>query len=260
MRAVAIHPDALAVTSRLWQTNAVAIRHGDEAVLIDSPYFPDELELLPALLSEAGFVPVGLLATHADFDHLLGRLAFPRLALGVGQSTADRLRARPGVAQRELRSADEEHYVLRATPLSLGAFQELPAPGKLEVGDTELELIPCEGHTSDGTAFFDGLANALVCGDYLSDVEIPLIGQGGSLTGYRRSLERLHPAIERAVAVIPGHGAVHDRPTARRILEEDLAYLDELERGDPRSRLPRGRDSARQRSIHEQNLRVIGAR
>src|SRR5918997_7124845 len=104
MRAVGVHRDVVVVTSRLWQTNAVAVRSGDEALLIDSPYFPDELELLPTLLEQAGFRVDALLATHADFDHLLGRLAFPQLALGVADSTAERLRAEPGAAQRELRS------------------------------------------------------------------------------------------------------------------------------------------------------------
>ncbi len=257
MRAVAVHADALVVTSRLWQTNAVAVRRGDEAVLIDSPYFPDELELLPTLLSQAGFVPNGLLVTHADFDHLLGRLAFPRLALGVGQSTGERLRANPGVAQRGLRDADDEHYVKRPSPLSLGAFQELPVPGRVEIGDAELELHACEGHTRDGTAFFAPFAGVLACGDYLSDVEIPMISPGGSLSDYRASLERLRPAVERSGAVVPGHGAVHDRDTATRLLDEDLAYLEVLERGDSRPRLPPGRDTARQRRIHEENLAAL---
>ena len=31
----------------MWQTNAVALRADGEAMLIDSPYFPDELEALP---------------------------------------------------------------------------------------------------------------------------------------------------------------------------------------------------------------------
>ena len=59
----------------------------------------------------AGVEPSGLLATHADWDHLLGRLAFPGLALGVGEPTGIRLRAEPGTAQRHLREADAEHYV-----------------------------------------------------------------------------------------------------------------------------------------------------
>src|SRR5918997_3973085 len=98
MRAVSVHPDAIVVTSLMWQTTATAIRAGEESMLIDSPYFPDELELLPTLQRQADFEPNGLLCTHADWDHLLGRLAFPNLALGAGQPTAERLHAEPGAA------------------------------------------------------------------------------------------------------------------------------------------------------------------
>src|SRR3989440_9735497 len=116
MRAVAVHPDAVVVTSRMWQTNAIALRRSDESLLIDSPYFPDELELLPTLLAQAGFPPVGLLATHADYDHVLGRLAFPGLALGAADATAERLRAEPGAAPRGLRRGDDQPRVLRPRP------------------------------------------------------------------------------------------------------------------------------------------------
>jgi glyoxylase-like metal-dependent hydrolase (beta-lactamase superfamily II) len=254
MRAVAVHRDAIVVTSRLWQTTCTAVRAGGECMLIDSPYFPDELELLPVLLSQAGFEPVGLLATHADWDHLLGRLAFPGLALGVGSSTAERLRAEPGVAQRELRDADAEHYVTRPAPLSLGSYQSLPVPGVMELGGLELELHPTGGHTADGAALLARHASLLVCGDYLSDVEIPMISAGGSVAEYRGTLARLAPLAESAEAVVPGHGAPHDRATALRILDEDLEYLDALERGDDRPQLPAGRDTRRQRAIHRDNL------
>jgi glyoxylase-like metal-dependent hydrolase (beta-lactamase superfamily II) len=258
LRAVAVHRDAVVVTSRIWQTTATAIRAGDEAVLVDSPYFPDELELLPTLLAQAGFRPNGLLATHADFDHLLGRLAFPGLALGVGQSTAERLRAEPGAAQRELRDADAEHYVERPAPLSLGSWQSLPVPGFVGVGDQEIELHPAEGHTRDGTALHARFAEVLVCGDYLSGVEIPLIEAGGAVGEYRDTLERLTPLVEAVSTVVPGHGSVHERDAALRILEEDLAYLDALDGGDERVRLPAGRDTTRQRRIHAENLRRLG--
>jgi hypothetical protein len=49
---------------------------------------PDELDGLPALLEQAGFGFSGLLATHGDWDHLLGRLAFPGAALGCAETTA----------------------------------------------------------------------------------------------------------------------------------------------------------------------------
>ena len=62
-----------------------AIRSGEEGFVVDSPLFPDELEVLPAVLEQAGFPVSGLLATHGDWDHLLGRLAFPGAALGRGR-------------------------------------------------------------------------------------------------------------------------------------------------------------------------------
>lgn len=263
MRAVSVHPDVVVVTSRLWQTTATAVRAArsepggsSEAFLVDSPYFPDELELLPALLLQAGFEIEGLLATHADFDHLLGRLAFPQATLGLAESSMVRLREEPGAAQRELRDADAEHYVSRSAPLGLGATQAIPVPGHVEVGGEEIELHPSEGHTSDGMALFARFAGVLVCGDYLSDVEIPMISPGGSTADYRGTLARLGPLVEASEVVVPGHGspAPHDRALA--LLDEDLAYLDALERGEDRPPLPPGRDSSRQSRIHAANVRA----
>ena len=248
MRAVGVHPDVVVVTSRIWQTTCTAIRAGDEAMLIDSPYFPDELEALPALLSQAGFSITALLATHADFDHLLGRAAYPALALGVGESTAIRLRSEPGVAQKELRDADAEHYVDRLAPLSLGSYQSLPVPGYVGLGDEDLELHPAEGHTADGTAVFARWAGVLCVGDYLSDVEIPMVHD---LDEYRATLARLAPLVEAAETVVPGHGSPHERDTALRLLDEDLEYLNGLEK------LPPGRDTKRQRQIHAANLALL---
>src|SRR4051812_47267146 len=256
MRAVAVHRDAIVVTSRLWQTTCTALRSGSECMLIDSPYFPDELELLPVLLQQSGFNPVGLLATHADWDHLLARFAFPGLALGVGSSTGERLRAQPGAAQRELRDADAEHYVVRPSPLSLGSYQVLPLPGVVEVGDAELELHPTGGHTEDGTAFLARWADTLACGDFLSDVEIPMVGT--SVADYRATLARLASLVETVETVVPGHGSPRARDDALRILDEDVDYLDALERGEERPALSPGRDTKRQRAIHAENLARAG--
>ena len=250
MRAVSISPDVLVVTSAFWQTNSIALRSGDEAVLIDSPYLPNELDALPGLLAGAGFEPNGLLATHADFDHVLGRLAYPGMTLGLAESSVERLHRAPGEAQRALREYDAEFYVVRAAPLSLGQVQALPVPGHVEIGERELELHPAEGHTIDGMALFDRAEGLLIVGDYLSDVEIPWIH--GSLADYRATLARLNALVDDATTVVPGHGSPHDRETALRILGEDIDYLDALERGD--QELPEGRDTKSQREIHAENV------
>jgi glyoxylase-like metal-dependent hydrolase (beta-lactamase superfamily II) len=252
VRVTAAHREALVVTSRLWQTNAVALRAGGEALLVDSPYFPDELEALPEVLGQAGFEVDALVATHGDYDHLLGRLAFPGLAVGVGEPTMERFHREPGAAQRELRDQDERLYVTRAAPLSLGSVQALPVPGKLEIGDEEVELHPAEGHTSDGMALMARYCGVLVCGDYLSAVEIPTLV---SLADYRATLARLAPLVEAADTVVPGHGSPLSRDAALSVLDEDAEYLDALEAGEEKPRLPDGRDSAEQRRLHAENLR-----
>jgi glyoxylase-like metal-dependent hydrolase (beta-lactamase superfamily II) len=255
LRAVSVSPDALVVTSAFWQTNAIALRSGEEAMLIDSPYLPDELDALPGVLAGAGFEPDGLLATHADFDHLLGRIAYPGMTLGLCESSVERLHRSPGEAQRALRQYDDEFYVIRTAPLALGQVQGLPVPGSVEIGDRELELHPAEGHTPDGMAIFDRAQGLLMVGDYLSDVEIPWISEGGSLADYRATLARLSPLVEQAATVVPGHGAPHDRDTTLRILDEDVDYLDALERGE--LMLPEGRNSKAQKAIHSENLERV---
>lgn len=198
-----------------------------ETFVIDSPILPDELDALPALVEQAGFpTPSGLLATHGDWDHLLGRLAFPGLALGCAESTAARMQAAPGAAQRELRGFDEEHFIERPRPLALGAVQALPVPGGCGIGDRELELHPAGGHTGEGIAIAIPWAGVLVTGDYLSPVELPVLGADGTAEEYAHTLRRLRPLVQRAERIVPGHGGVLDSERALAILEEDLTYVE----------------------------------
>jgi glyoxylase-like metal-dependent hydrolase (beta-lactamase superfamily II) len=254
VRAVGLHADVVTATSRAYQTTCTLVRAGAEAFCIDSPVFPDELEIVPALAEQAGFSVVGLLATHADWDHLLGRYAFPEAPLGCAETTAGRLVSDPGGAQRALRAFDEEMYVERPRPLSLPSAQQLPVPGKLEVGDRELELQPADGHTEDGMAIWVPWARVLVCGDYLSPVEIPMLHGKGSASAYLATLARLEPLVEEAEHVVPGHGGPIDAVRAAAILREDRAYLEALLADGAASKLPLARRSAEQRKIHAANV------
>jgi glyoxylase-like metal-dependent hydrolase (beta-lactamase superfamily II) len=230
VRAVSLHRDVLVATSAVLQVNCVIVRgpvdEEGESFLIDSPVLPDELATLPALLEQARFpAPSGLLATHGDWDHLLGRLAFPGVALGCAQSTAERLRASPGEAQRELRAFDKSLLIERPRPLALGSVQALPVPGRCAVGDRELELHAADGHTPDGMAIVIPWARVLVAGDYLSTVEPPELGKGSSVEAYLATLERLRPLVEGAEHVVPGHGPVLNAERALEVLEENVSLL-----------------------------------
>jgi len=279
VRAVALHADVLVATSAVLQANCVIVRGGapapapgenpvrviepgsaagQESFVVDSPVLPDELAALPALAAQARFPePSGLLATHGDWDHLLGPLAFPGLQIGCAQSTAERLARSPGEAQRELRSFDEGLMVDRPGPLALGAVQGLPVPGRLEVGSREIELHDASGHTADGMALLLPWASVLICGDYLSAAEIPTLGAGGDAALYGATLERLRPLVGRCEHVVPGHGPVLARERALEILGEDLAYLDALPLHGDRAELPPSRRGAAQRRLHAANVALL---
>jgi|HigsolmetaAR201D_1030396.scaffolds.fasta_scaffold00683_8 glyoxylase-like metal-dependent hydrolase (beta-lactamase superfamily II) len=257
MQVVALHPGVIVARSAKWQTTCTLLHDGDETFMVDSPIYPDELDLLPGLLAQAGWELSGLLATHGDWDHLLGRLAFPDAALGVAETTAARLKAEPGAAQRELRASDEDDYVIRKAPLQLGSIQALPVPGKLGLGSGELELLPADGHTEDGMAIWSPIHRVLCCGDYLSPVEIPWI-ERGSLDAYLATLRRLQPYVEQADWVVPGHGEHLDAQRALAILREDVAYLEALGGPDPESApLPIARRGRRMEAIHAENVRRV---
>jgi glyoxylase-like metal-dependent hydrolase (beta-lactamase superfamily II) len=263
VRAVSLHRDVIVVTSQLFAAHCTIVRAPGgqhEAFAIDSPVLPEELELLPSLTEQAGFpAPRGLLATHGDWDHVLGPLAFDQATLGCAESTAARLQAQPGAAQRALRRFDEELHIEGRRPLSLGSTQALAVPGRCGIGDAELELHPATGHTVDGMAVWIGWARVLVAGDYLSPIELPSLGErepgGGAdmLGSYLATLNRLRPLVTAAEHVVPGHGPAIDGPAALGVLEEDLAYLHALREHGADAELPARRRSQVQRELHAQN-------
>lgn len=256
MQARALHEGAIVVRSARWQTTCTVLHAGGETFVVDSPVYPDELGALPDVLAHAGWELSGLVVTHADWDHLLGRLVFPDAALAVCETTAARLRAEPGAAQRELRAFDDEAYVERERPLALGQVEALPCPGYLGLGEGELELQPADGHTGDGMFVFSPEHGVLCCGDYLSPCEIPMISEGGALSGYLATLARLEPYVERAGWVVPGHGTPLDPQRALAILREDRAYLEALRERGAAAPLPLARRGAAMDAVHSANVSV----
>ena len=238
MRTTALPGGGLVLTSALWQVNAVALPLGDETVLVDSVVLPEEVEALPGVLREAGLEPDALVATHAHFDHLLGTAAYPEMALRVGSSTLARLGDEPA---RELADSDAELYLERDRGLSFARAEEIDG-GRLEV-------VPADGHAADGIALFDPAAKVLLPGDYLIEIEIPLVSEAGSPEAYLATLDRLAPLVARADVVVPGHGPALARERAAELLDLDRRYVARLEDGPLR-----GPRDHRQQRIHADNL------
>ena len=216
-------------------------------MLIDSPYFPDELEALPALLAGAGFEPDALLATHADFDHLLGRLAFPELALGLGEPSV-RAAAPASPARRSASCATRTTELLRGAARAAGArarSRRCRCPGSIELGDRGARAAPGRRPHRRRHGRVGALVRRAVRGRLpleRGDPDDPRAAR--SATTARRS-----PAwrrwSRRRRRSCPATARRTTATTALRILDEDVDYLDALERGEERPKLPEGRDTTR---------------
>ena len=262
VRAVALHADVVVATSarsgRRRARSSARARRGVRHRL--AACCPDELEALPAIVEQAGFPVAGLLATHADWDHVLGRLAFPDAALGVrGDDRRAPARPSPATPQRELREFDEEHYVERPRPLALGAVQALPVPGTLEIGGARARAASRRRpHRRRHGDLWLQWAGVLVLR------RLPLAGRDPDGLGER--LARRLPRDARAAGAARRAGrrgscpATAGRSTRRgrsAILREDVRLPGGAARaaGAP---LPFARRTSAQRAHHADNVRKAG--
>jgi len=100
-------------------------------------------------------------------------------------------------------------------------------------------------------------AGVLVAGDYLSTVELPVLNDGGDVSAYLATLERLRALIPRSEHIVPGHGPVLIRDRALALLDEDVTYLRGLAERGAAAELPAGRRGAQQRLLHSHNLDAL---
>jgi glyoxylase-like metal-dependent hydrolase (beta-lactamase superfamily II) len=228
-----IVPGVWVAVSRHYATTSTVLRDGrGGALVVDPAWDPDELAAIPADLAKLGLHCVAGLATHEHYDHVMwhpGLGSVPRWASPgtVSRLAADRVR------------------LLR--PLAAYLTPDLiDIAGRLEALTTD--VIPWDGpvarvvvhdaHAPGHLAVEVEECGLLICGDMLSDTELPMpADEDRTLEAYLAGLARLRDAAARARILVPGHGTPTDRPLAR--YDADMRYLsDLLERGasdDPRA-------------------------
>ncbi len=246
MRLVRIAPEVWVGVSTAWQTTHTICGSGG-ALVIDGPVLPDEVAALAA-----GARPRALIATHADWDHLLAPLAFPRADRRAGRTTIQRLRSDRDAIDAGLASWDADRGIpRRALPDWTGA-QVLAAPGIVDSPVGPITIAATPGHTPDGIAILLSEPGVLVAGDYLSPREIPALDPAAGCAEYLASLDRLEALLTRARCVVPGHGWPLDAARARAILADDRRYVAALAAGHAPTP-PRAAADPAQQSQHRAN-------
>jgi glyoxylase-like metal-dependent hydrolase (beta-lactamase superfamily II) len=151
-----------------------------------------------------------------------GSATFPRYATAAGANAAGEARERAQAMAAESASDIPLELIALVTPL--------PADG----GPVPGEIIEHRAHAIGHAAVLLADRSALLAGDMLSDVLIPLFDprQTGQLGAYETALDLLGEAARHVDVVVPGHGAVAKGPEVSARLAADRAYIEALRQGE----------------------------
>lgn len=246
-------PGVLVAQGSLYLTNSTVVVDGDRCLVVDPAVTPAEVAALAAEIGRRRLRVAAGFATHLHWDHVLWHTG-----LGPAPRYSRLLPADlPAEAELAARQAAEE---APGHDMELfGDLTRLPCPDRLPWEGPETRVIGHEGHCPGHAALFLPDTGTLLCGDMLSDVEIPLLDleRPDPVGDYHAGLDLL--AGLPVEGLVCGHGTpVLSAARIRERVDADRRYLDALSRGrtppDPRLARPW---LARE---HERALRALAAR
>ena len=248
----------VATSRRYVTTSTVLLDRVGGALVVDPAWDPDELAAIPTDLAALGVRAVAGLATHVHYDHVLWHPD-----LGDVPRWASPWTAREVVEHREavLAGLDPDFPAelaqLAGRLTALPDQQRLPTTFAVPWRGSELLCHQHDAHAPGHLAVELVEAGVLLCGDMLSDVELPMPDDDDqSLEPYLAGLDTLAPIVARAAVLVPGHGSPTRAPMAR--LDADRRYLDALLAGRPVDDERLGYPDMAE--LHAANVRRAGAR
>ena len=183
-------------------TYVVAREAGGPALVVDAP--PDDGGRLPSLLARHRLVPVGLLITHAHFDHVGG-------ATRLVERTGVTAYMHPDDDYLSLHPAEQMRRMFGFAPgpeyRPPAVFEPLADGLTLDLAGLRLEVLATPGHTPGHCCFRLPDEGLLFSGDQLfagsiGRTDLP----GGDQETLMRSMSAKVLPLDDEVRVLPGHG------------------------------------------------------
>ena len=161
------------------------LRGNEKAALIDTGMnTPDARQIAEGLTD----LPLILINTHADPDHISGNGAFDEFYMSP---------------------AEEGNYRSRGGKGNLIPVKEWDV---IELGERSLEVIDIPGHTPGSIALLDKKYSVLISGDTVQDGNIFMFGEYRDLDLYIRSLKHLKEYDGQYDEIYPMHGSFPVKP------------------------------------------------
>lgn len=148
------------------------------ALMIDSGMrTPNAREIAESITN----LPLQLLNTHADPDHISGNGTFDSVFMSPMEETLYRSRGGKGIIQ----------------PVKNGDI--------IDLGNRVLEIIDLPGHTPGSIAILDSKHRVLIGGDSIQDGRIFMFGEHRNMEKYIESLSKLSQYESRFDTIYPSH-------------------------------------------------------
>lgn len=159
----------------------------EKALLVDTGM---TLQGVKALAEQLTGLPVELINTHGDLDHIGANGEFERVYL---------------------HPEEEENY---RTAGGSGALVPVANGDVIDLGGRPIEIIHLPGHTPGSIGLLDRNAGVLISGDPIQDGRIFMFGPGRDFSSYVKSLEKLMGAAYagRFTQLWPAHGSCPVKP------------------------------------------------
>lgn len=134
-------------------------------------------------------VPVELLNTHADIDHVGSNGEFDSFYMNPAEAS--------------------NYY---NTQKRTGTIIPVTEGDVIDLGGRELEIITIPGHTPGSIAVLDKNNRVLISGDPIQDGDIFMFGVQREMHAYLLSLEKLESYRDRFDTIYPSHGSFPVKP------------------------------------------------
>ena len=173
----------------------------EKAALIDTGMnIPDAKEIAEGLTD----LPLILINTHADRDHISGNAAFDEFYMSPNE-------------EDNYREHDEKGKLI---PVKEGDV--------IDLGGRELLIIDIPGHTPGSIAILDEKNRVLISGDSVQDGNIFMFGKYRDLGTYIESMKHLLQYEGRYDEIYPMHGTIPVKPE---LINDLIQYAQDIQSG-----------------------------
>ena len=216
--------------SALFRTTSTVVITDDLILVVDPNWLPEEVnQIREFVFKNRNNLPLYLLFTHSDYDHIIAYNAFPDAEVIVSEAFENNPKKEKSI--KGIVDFDDEYYISRDYKIEYPKGDIIiKEDGQVfKIGETNLTFYLSPGHNRDGIFTIVEPLNIWIAGDYLSNEEFPYIYF--SSYAYEETLGKVDSILAKheIEMLIPGHGDIaFGKKEILNRKNENLKYISEV--------------------------------